>query len=92
MPGGERNTRVAHICTCRQSGQVYQTVEEHLQKSVTSHQTDWDARLPIFLLAHRASTHDTMGLTATNVVFGREISLSSYSGHRQQEATHHRSY
>jgi transposase InsO family protein len=26
------------------------TVEEHMRKVVTSHQRDWDARLPIFLL------------------------------------------
>jgi hypothetical protein len=34
------------------------TVEEHL-KVIASHHRDWDARLPIFLLGHRASTYDT---------------------------------
>jgi hypothetical protein len=32
-------------------------------------------RPPIFLLAYSASTHDTTGLTAGNLVFGRELSL-----------------
>jgi hypothetical protein len=30
-------------------------VEEHLQKIVASHHTDWDTRLLIFLLAYRAA-------------------------------------
>jgi hypothetical protein len=46
------------------------TVEEHLQKVITSHQRDWDTRLPIFLLAYRVSTYRTTGL-----VFGRELRL-----------------
>jgi transposase InsO family protein len=49
------------------------TVEDHLQKVVTSHQRDWDERLPIFPLAYRASTHDIMGLTLASLVFGREL-------------------
>jgi hypothetical protein len=51
------------------------TIEEHLRKVVASHQKDWDARLPIFLLAYRASTHDTTGLTPANLMFGRELRL-----------------
>jgi hypothetical protein len=38
-------------------------VEEHLRKIVASHRRGWDTRLPIFLLAYRVSTHDTMGST-----------------------------
>ena len=45
------------------------TIEEHLRKIVTSHQRDWDERLPLFLLAYRASTHDTKGLTPASLVF-----------------------
>jgi hypothetical protein len=30
------------------------TVEKHLQMVVASHQRDWDAKLPIFLLTYRA--------------------------------------
>ncbi|PNF41843.1 hypothetical protein B7P43_G16048 [Cryptotermes secundus] len=51
------------------------TIEEHLRKVVASHQRDWDERLPLFLLACRTSTHDTTGLTAANLVFGRELGL-----------------
>jgi hypothetical protein len=50
------------------------TVKEHLQEVNMSHQRDWDMRLPI-LLACRSSTHDTMGLTPANLVFGREHRL-----------------
>jgi hypothetical protein len=44
-------------------------------KVVASHQRDWDERLPLFLLAYRASTHDTTGLTPVSLVFGRELRL-----------------
>ncbi|PNF14186.1 hypothetical protein B7P43_G12977 [Cryptotermes secundus] len=46
------------------------TIEEHLRKVVASHQRDWDEMLPLFLLAYRASTHDTTGLTPASLVFG----------------------
>jgi hypothetical protein len=51
------------------------TIQEHLQKVVASHQRDWDKRLPLFLLAYRASTHDTTGLTPASLSFGREHRL-----------------
>jgi hypothetical protein len=51
------------------------TIEEHLRKVVASHQRDWDMRLPIFLLAYRASTHGTMGLTPANLTCGRDLRL-----------------
>jgi hypothetical protein len=43
------------------------TVEEHLRKVVSTHQRDWDERLPIFLLAYRASTQDITGIAPANV-------------------------
>jgi hypothetical protein len=49
------------------------TIEEHLRKVVISNQRDWDEKLLLFLLAYRASTHDTTGLTLTSLVFGREL-------------------
>jgi hypothetical protein len=52
------------------------TIEEHLRKIVTSNQKDWDEKLPLFLLAYRASTHDTTELTPASLVFGRELRLS----------------
>jgi hypothetical protein len=51
------------------------TFEEHLRKVVASHQRDWDERLPLFLLAYRASTHDNTGLTPASLVFRRELRL-----------------
>jgi hypothetical protein len=50
-------------------------IEEHLRKVVASHQRDWDEKLPLFLLAYRASTHDTTGFTPACLVFGRELRL-----------------
>jgi hypothetical protein len=51
------------------------TVEEHLRKVVSTHQRDWDERLPIFLRAYRSSTHDTTDMTPANMIFGRELCL-----------------
>jgi hypothetical protein len=51
------------------------TVEEHLRKVVSTHQQDWEERLPIFLLAYRAATHETTGVTPAGMVFGRELHL-----------------
>jgi len=51
------------------------TIEEHLRKVVSTHQRDWDERLPIFLLDYRASTHETTGVTPATMVFGRELRL-----------------
>jgi transposase InsO family protein len=45
------------------------TIEEHLRKVVAPHQRDCDERLPLFLLAYRASTHETTGLTPASLVF-----------------------
>jgi hypothetical protein len=50
-------------------------VEEHLRKVVASHQRDWDMRSPLFLLAYRASTHETTGLTQACLVFGGELRI-----------------
>jgi hypothetical protein len=49
------------------------TVKEHLRKVIALHQKDWNVRLPIFLLAYIASTHDTMGLTPASLLFRREL-------------------
>jgi hypothetical protein len=52
------------------------TIEEHLRKVVATNQRNWDEKLPLFLLAYRASTHDTMGLTPASLVFVGELRLS----------------
>jgi transposase InsO family protein len=49
------------------------TIEEHLQKVVTSHNIDWNEKLTLFLLAYRASTYDTMRLTPASLAFGEKL-------------------
>jgi hypothetical protein len=51
------------------------TVHEHLKKVLSAHQGDMNKRLPIFLLAARASTHQTTGPTPTSMAFGKELRL-----------------
>jgi hypothetical protein len=51
------------------------TLEEHLRKVFSTHKRDCDERLRISLFAYRASTHETMGMTPANMVFGREHRL-----------------
>ena len=50
-------------------------LEQHLSKVVDENQTDWDQRIPLFLMAYRSSVHDTNGMTPAKLVFGREIRL-----------------
>jgi hypothetical protein len=52
-----------------------------------------DARMPIFLLAYRASTHDTSSLTLASLVFGRELRLPAICclGHPPNRTTLNRS-
>jgi hypothetical protein len=52
------------------------TVKEHLRKVVASHQSDWDEKLPLFLLAYRVSTHDSTGSTPASQVFWARIATS----------------
>jgi hypothetical protein len=70
------------------------TVEEHLWKVIASHQRDWDTRLPIFLLAYRASAHDTTGLNSASLLFGRELRLPwnlVFGASPRQRTTHSQS-
>jgi hypothetical protein len=55
--------------------QYVTTAEEHLRKVVSAHRRDWDERLHIFMLACRASTHETISTTPASMVFGRELHL-----------------
>ena len=51
------------------------TLEQHLSKVVDENQTDWDQRIPLFLMAYRSSVHNTIGMTSAKLVFGQEICL-----------------
>jgi hypothetical protein len=51
------------------------TTQQHLRKVYSPHYWDWFKRLPIFLLAYRASTHDTTAVTLACMVFGWDLRL-----------------
>jgi hypothetical protein len=56
--------------------QYVKTVEEHRRMVISMHQRDWDERLPIFLLAYKASTHETTDMMPASMLFMRELHLS----------------
>lgn len=55
--------------------QYVKIAEEHLRRAISTHQWDWDKRLPIFLLAYRASAWETTGMISVGMVFGRDLCL-----------------
>jgi hypothetical protein len=50
--------------------------EKHPRQVISAQQRDWDERLPLLLIAYRASTHKTAGTMPTSMMFGWEIGLS----------------
>ena len=50
-------------------------IDDHLRKVASTYKWDWDERLPIFLLAYRASIHETTGVTPAIMAFGQELHL-----------------
>jgi hypothetical protein len=69
------HTTTLHLQLNSMAHHYIRTVEEHLRKVFISHQRGWDSILLIILLAYRASTHDTMGLTPASLVLRREFQL-----------------
>jgi hypothetical protein len=59
----------------RQGGLIHRNGRGAPTKSRRIAAKGMDVRLPLFLLAYRASAHDSTGLTSTNLVFGRELRL-----------------
>jgi hypothetical protein len=51
------------------------TAEEHQKKIVLTHENDCDERPSLYMLAYRASTHESIGTTAASMVFGGELRL-----------------
>lgn len=54
---------------------LHRTLYDWLSKMVQDHQRDWDAQLPVALLAYRASEHSVTGYTPSYLMFGRELML-----------------
>jgi hypothetical protein len=52
------------------------TGDKHLKKVTLKHQRDWVKRVSFFLLAYRASTHKTTGMTAARFAFRRAPHLT----------------
>jgi hypothetical protein len=50
------------------------TVKEHLRKVISAHWRERDEKLPVFLLAYRASSHETTSITPAGMVFERAAS------------------
>jgi len=51
----------------------HRTMNSVLAKIVSSHQKDWDSRLPFAVSAYRASRHDSTGYSPNFLTFGREV-------------------
>ena len=51
----------------------HRTLNSVLAKIVSSHQKDWDCRLPFAMAAYRASRHDSTGYSPNFLTFGREV-------------------
>jgi hypothetical protein len=56
--------------------QDVKTVKKHLRLIISTHQRNWDDRLPTLLLAYRASTHKTTSTIPASMVLRRKLCLS----------------
>ena len=51
------------------------TINKYLSKVVSDHQRDWNKYLHLFLLAYRASVHETTDQSPAKIIFGHELRL-----------------
>ncbi|GFW88508.1 retrovirus-related Pol polyprotein from transposon 412 [Trichonephila clavipes] len=51
------------------------TILNSLYLLVSSHQQDWDKKLPFFLIAYRSAVHETTGYFPSQMLFGRDLRL-----------------
>jgi len=51
----------------------HRTMNSVLAKIISSHQKDWDCRLPFAMAAYRASRHDSTGYSPNFLTFGQEV-------------------
>lgn len=54
---------------------MVRTVTKYISKVLADYERDWDQQLYLFLMAWRASAHETTDQSMSNVVFGRELPL-----------------
>jgi hypothetical protein len=66
-------TTLLHLQSDGTVERYVKTVEDHLRKVVSAYQRDWDERLPIFLLACRASAHGTTRTTSASMMLGGKL-------------------
>ena len=46
-----------------------------LAKAMNESQRDWDERLPLVLAAHRATPHESTGMTPNKLFLGHEVRM-----------------
>lgn len=51
----------------------HRTILSYLTKFISENQKDWDRWISMFLLAYRSSKHETIGVSPSEVIFGRDI-------------------
>lgn len=51
------------------------TILNHLSMFVSKNQTDWDAHIPMFLLAYRSAVHEATGWTPSEMLLGKSLRL-----------------
>ena len=51
------------------------TLAQELTKYCAESQYDWDAKLPVMLMAYRSAEHEATAYTPARRVFGRELRL-----------------
>ncbi|KAL7382524.1 hypothetical protein ABVT39_023717 [Epinephelus coioides] len=87
MLGLKANFHVSHHPQA--SGQVERanrTIVHILKKYVASNHKDWDVKLPLVLMAIRATPHQTTGVSPFQMMTGRQMTLPLYLLYQPGEA------
>ena len=54
------------------------TLTKHLAMFVNKCQTDWDEKIPLFLMAYRSTPQGTTGFSPAQVIYGRDLHLPEH--------------